>query len=209
MNSWTKVIGASAGLLATGLSVALYARHRSRQPKRVGADTGTPERPPLFLVDLKVTPWPEEVDPQGGEIVRDMNGGIDHAWIDERQILLGPLLQEIPEGHRMLVEIELKTKPEPPAIPGAPWGPCYAYFEYFEVGHELGIHNREISYPAECERLQKTASRDWDVSFPSVRIVRRPDGIFLRYNWIKFGHPQDGNIYYARDYTVTLRWKIV
>lgn len=208
--TWIKVAAITTGAVAVGLGTVLLARRR-RTP-----DLGVPPPPvppPLVVVDgfAIVPPQEDEVDPEAseGEIVRSMPGGTDGSSIDERQILLGPILQEVPPGRTLIVEIRLQTESEPPAIPGASSSPCYVHAERLELDDRLEVTREEVSYPGDCERLYKTGGRDYDVYFPNIRVVRRADGIYVRYTWIRFGHPQFGNVYYARDYTVTLRWRIV
>lgn len=138
-----------------------------------------------------------------------MTGGSDASWIDPRKISLGPILPSIPSGARLLVDIELRTRPEPPAIPGNVEGPCYALAQRILLDDRLRVIDQEQTYPQACERLVKTPGRDYDIAFPGLKVVQRADGIYVQYTWIRFGHPQHGDIYYARDYKVTLRWSLV
>lgn len=178
----------------------------------VGASGGA-----LQLV-LKAVPIPAS-DGREGELDKQVDAGPGYngpGGIGDREIVVGPLLAAIPKGRRLLVDARLTIASKPPAAPGFPPTPCYAVGAYLEYDADRKEKRSELAIPPDCVELSlgkgppgryTPGPLESDVRFPGFRLLRRNDGIYFAYTWIRWREVQRIN-WLAYPHKLRLRWKL-
>jgi hypothetical protein len=155
-----------------------------------------------------LTYLPTEPETASGTIVREFPPQSGGDTIDARDVVIGPIVDAIPEGMILLVDAEIITPSRPAAIPGAAPVPCAAVGEEIEFRPNLKARRREAFYKPGCDRLQKTWGGDYDVRFPDFRLRKRADGISLVYTWIRWRREQS-TYYDALPHKLHLEWELL
>lgn len=175
------------------------------------------------MVFLNATPIPMSPN-ERGELEKDVPAGpgfqgrinVDGSTLGlgPRDVVVGPLLAGIPKGSRLICEATLTIAAKPAAMPGAPPTPCYAVGSYlvFNSDREL-VRNDEENDP-ECGELSLTSGPPGrytprtEVPFPDFRLVRRSNGIYFAYTWIRWRSAADDERWLSYAHTLQLTWEL-